>query len=91
MRGTKGRSDLVVGGDRTEVPGVEIIKLPNKEVDIVRGESVVFLKIVESDKRKSSGEVPPENMNRGAGVLGRTNNVYHRGIKGEGRRNMDLD
>ena len=43
MRGTKGRGDLVIGVDRTEVLGMEIVQLPNKKADVVRGEGVVFL------------------------------------------------
>ena len=60
---------------------MEIVQLPNKEVDIVRGECVVLLKIVKSNKGESSWEVPPKNMKRGARVLGRTNNMHHQVLK----------
>ena len=87
----KGRGNLIVRSDRAEVPGVEVVELPNKEIDVVRGEGVVLLEIIEGDKRKSGWEVPPKNMNGGTGVLGRANDVHHRGVKGEGRGNVDLD
>ena len=76
-RRTKGGSDLIVGGDGTEIPSMEIVQLPNKEIDVVRGECVVLLKIVKSDEGESSQEVPPKNMKRGARVLGRTNDMHH--------------
>ena len=34
----KGGSDLIEGGDGTEVPSMEIVQLPNKKVDVVRGD-----------------------------------------------------
>ena len=90
-RRAKGGSDLIVGGDGTEIPGVEIVQLPNKEVDVVRGECVVLLKIVESDEGKSIWEVPPTNMKRRTRVLGGTNDMHHRGVKRKGWRDMDLN
>ena len=48
-RGMKG-GDSVVGGDGAEVPSMEIVQLPNKEIDVVRGECVVLLKIIESNE-----------------------------------------
>ena len=38
MRRAKGRGDLIVGGDWAKVPGVKVIELPNKKVEVVRGE-----------------------------------------------------
>ena len=90
-RRTKGGGNLIVGSDRAEVPGVEVVELPNKEIDVVRGERVVLLEIIEGDKRKSGWEIPPKDMNGGTGVLRRANDVHHRGVKGESRGNVDLD
>ena len=49
------------------------------------------MQIIESDERKSSGEVPPEDMNGRARVLGRTNDVHHWGVEREGRGDVDLN
>ena len=90
MRRMKGRGHLIIRGDWSKVSGVEIIQLPNKKVDIVRREVVVFLQVVKSNKGKSSGKIPPKDVNRETGVLRRANNMHHQGVKGEGRRNMNL-
>ena len=65
--------------------------MPNKEVDVVRGKSVVLLQIIKSVKREGSRKIPPEDVDGGTGVLGRMNDVHYWGIGGEGRRNMNLD
>ena len=49
------------------------------------------MKIVESDEGKSSWEIPPKNMEGRARVLGRANNMHHRGVKREGWRNVNLN
>ena len=38
MRRTERRSNLIIRSDWVEVPGVEVIQLPNKKVDVVRGD-----------------------------------------------------
>ena len=83
-RRTKGGGHSIVGSDRSEITGVEIVELANKKVDVVRGELIVLLQIIESDDWESGREIPPEDVNRGAGVLGRANNVYHWSVKREG-------
>ena len=65
--------------------------MSNKEVDVVRGKSVVLLQIIKSVKREGSRKIPPEDVDGGAGVLGRANDMHHWGVKGEGRRNMNLN
>ena len=47
-RGTKRRGDLIIGSDWVDIPGVEIIQLPNKKVDVVRGDQVVLLQVIEN-------------------------------------------
>ena len=49
------------------------------------------MEIVESNEGKSGRKVPPKDMNGGARVLRRANNVHHRGVKREGRGNMNLN
>ena len=49
------------------------------------------MKIVESDEGKSSWEIPPKNMEGGARVLGRANDMHHQGVRREGWRNVNLD
>ena len=49
------------------------------------------MKIIESDEGKSSWEIPPENMERRARVLGGANNMHHRGVKREGWGNVNLN
>ena len=90
-RRAKGGSDLVVGSDGAEVPRMEIVQLPNEEVDVVRGECVVLLEIVKSDEGKSSWEIPPKDVERRTRVLGRMNDMHHRGVEGKGWRDMDLN
>ena len=90
-RRTEGGSNLIVRSDRVEVPSIEVVELPDKEIDVVRGERVVFLKIIKSDERKSGWEVPPKDVDGRARVLRRTNDVHHRGVKGEGGRDVNLD
>ena len=85
------RSNLIVRGDRAKVAGVEVVELPNEEIDVVRGERVVLLEIIEGDKRKGGWKIPPENMNGWARVLGGTNDVHYWGIKGKGRRDVNLN
>ena len=49
------------------------------------------MKIVESDEGKSGWKIPPKNVDRRAGVLGRANDVHHRGVKGKGGGNVNLN
>ena len=49
------------------------------------------MQVIESNEGKSGWKIPPKDMKRRARVLGRTNNVHHRGVKRKGWRNMDLD
>ena len=49
------------------------------------------MKIVESDEGKSGRKIPPKDMNGRTRVLGRANDVHHRGIKGEGGGDVDLN
>ena len=49
------------------------------------------MKIVESDEGKSGQKVPPKDMNRRTRVLGRTNDMHHRGVKGKGGGDVDLN
>ena len=49
------------------------------------------MQIIESGERKSGGEIPPKNMNGRAGVLGRVDDVHHRGVKGKGGGDVDLN
>ena len=90
-RRAEGGSHPIVWGDGSEVSGVEVVQLANKKVDVVRGEGIVLLQIVESDERESSGEIPPKNMNGGARVLRGTNNMHHWGVEGKGWGNMNLN
>ena len=90
-RRAKGRSDLIVGDDGAEVLSMEVVQLPNEKVNVVRGEGIVFLQIIKSDKGESGREIPPEDMNGRARVLGGVNDMHHRGVKREGRGDMDLD
>ena len=87
----KGRGDLVVGGDRPKVAGVEVVELSNEKVDIFRGEGVVLLQVIKSNKGKGSREIPPKDVKRGARVLGGTNNMHHWDVERKGRRDMDLN
>ena len=77
----KGGSNLVVGGNGAKVAGVEVVQLPNKEVNVVRGEGVVLLQIIEGNKREGSRKIPPKDMNGRARVLGRVNDVYYGRLK----------
>ena len=90
MRRVKGRGNTVVGGDRPKVVGMEVVELSNEKINVVRREGVVLLQIIESDKGKSSGKIPPKDVNGGAGVLRGANDMHHRGVKGESRRDMNL-
>ena len=87
-RRTEGGGNLIVRSDWVEVPGMEVVKLSNKEVDVVRGERIVLLEIIKGDERKSGWEVPPKDMDGRAGVLGGVNDVHHRGVEREGRREI---
>ena len=49
------------------------------------------MQIIKSDERKSGREIPPKDMNGRAGVLGRADDVHHRGVKGKGGGNVDLN
>ena len=49
------------------------------------------MKIIESDEGKSGWEIPPKDMEGRARVLGRTNNMHHRGVEGESGGNMNLN
>ena len=89
-RGVKRRGHLVVWSDGPKVTSVKIVELTNKKIDVVRGELIVLLQIIESDDGESGREVPPEDVNRRAGVLGRTNDVHYWSVKGEGWRNVNL-
>ena len=91
MRRTKRRGYPIVRGDRSEVSSVEIVQLPNEKVDVVRGEGVVFLQVVESNEGKSGRKIPPKDVNRRARVLGGVNNMHHWGVEGKGRGDMNLD
>ena len=84
------RGNLVVRGDGTEVLSVEVIQLANEEVNVVRGQSVILLQIIEGNKRESSREIPPKDMNGRAGVLGRMNDMYYWEVEGEGWGDVDL-
>ena len=88
-RGTKGRSDLVVGGDRAEVPGMEVIQLPNKKVDIVRGDQVILLQIIKGRRGEGCRKIPPENVDRGARVLRRAHDMHCQGVEEKGWRDMN--
>ena len=77
MRRAKRRGHSVVWSDRPKVAGVKIVELANKEVDVVRGELVVLLQVIESDDWKSGWKIPPKNVNRRAGVLGRMNDMHY--------------
>ena len=90
-RRAKGRGHSIVWGDGSEVSGVEVVQLANKKVDVVRGEGIVLLQIVESDKGKSSRKIPPKDMNGGARVLRGANDLHHRSVEGKGWGNMDLN
>ena len=90
-RRTKGRGDSIVRGYGPKVASVEVVELTNKKVNVVRREGIVLLKIVESDEGESGWKVPPKNVNGGARVLGRTDDMHHRGIKGKGWRDMYLN
>ena len=70
---------------------MEIVQLPNKEINIVRGECVILLKIVESNEGKSGWKVPPKNMERRARILRGANDMHHWGVKREGWGNMNLN
>ena len=90
-RRAKGRSHPIVWGDGSEVSGVEVVQLANKKVDVVRGERIVLLQIVESDERKGSRKIPPKDVNGGARVLRGANDMHHWGVEGKGWGNMDLN
>ena len=90
-RGVERRSDLIVGSDWAEVSGMEVVQLPNKKVDVVRGDKIVLLQIVESRGREGCREIPPEDVNGRARVLGRAHNMHHRGVKRKGRGKMNLN
>ena len=49
------------------------------------------MKVIESDEGEGGRKIPPKDMNRRTGVLGRVNNVHHRGVKRKGWGNVDLD
>ena len=86
--GTKRGSNLVIGRNGTKVMDVEIIQLPNKKVDVVWGNRIVLLEVIEGNKRKGSRKIPPEDVNGGARVLGRCYDVNDRVLKGESRGNI---
>ena len=77
MRGAKGRGNLVAGGDGSKVVSVEVVELSNEKINVVRGEGVVLLQVIESDEGKSSRKIPPKDMNGGAGVLRGMDNMHH--------------
>ena len=85
------RGDLVVWSDGTKVVGVEVVQLPNKEVNVVWRYQVVLLKIIQSDERKSHREIPPEDVNGRARVLGGSNDMNDGILKGKGRGNVDMN
>ena len=66
----KGGGDLIVRSDGAEESGMEVIQLPNENIDVVRGNRVVLLQIVEGNERESSREIPPKDVDGRAGVLG---------------------
>ena len=90
-RRTKGGGHPIVWGNGSEVPGMEVVQLANEKVDVVRGERIVLLQIVESDERESSRKVPPKNMNGGARVLRGANDVHYWGVERKGWGNVNLD
>ena len=90
-RRSKGRGHPIVGGDGSEVPGVKVVQLANEKINVVRGEGVVFLQIIKRDEGEGSWKIPPKDVNGGAGVLRRLNDVHHRGVKGKGRGDMNLN
>ena len=90
-RRTEKRGDLIVGGDRTEVPVVEVVQLTNKKVNVVRGKSVVLLQVIKGDNGKSSREIPPKDVNGGAGVLRRMNDVYYWKVERESWGDVNLN
>ena len=75
-RETERGGNLVVGGDGTIEPGVEIVQLPNAKIDVVKEDGVVLLQVIEGDKGKSSREIPPKDVDGRAGVLGRAHNMH---------------
>ena len=89
-RRAKRRGHSVVWSDRPEVAGMKIVKLANKEIDVVRGELVVLLQVIESDDWKSGWKIPPKDVNRRAGVLGGTNDMHYRSVEREGGRDVNL-
>ena len=84
-------SDLIVGSDWVEASGMEVVQLPNEEINVVRGNEIVLLQIIESRGRESCREVPPKDMNGRAGVLGGAHNMHHRSVKRKGRGNVNLN
>ena len=70
---------------------MEVVQLPNKKVNVVRGDQVVFLQVVESCRREGCREIPPKNVNGRAGILRRAHDMHYRGVKGEGWGDMNLD
>ena len=77
------RGDSVVGSDGTKVLGMEIVQLPNKEVNIFWRDRVILLKVIKSNEGEGSRKIPPENVNGRAGVLERGYNVNDRVLAGE--------
>ena len=49
------------------------------------------MQIIEGDERESSREIPPKDVNGGAGVLRGANNMHHWGVKRKGWRDMYLN
>ena len=90
-RRTKGGGHPIVWGDGSKVPGMEVVQLANEKVDVVRGERIVLLQIVESDEGESSRKVPPRDMNGGARVLRRANDVHHWGVERKSWGNVNLN
>ena len=90
-RRAKRGSDSVVRGDGPKVASMEVVQLANKKIDVVRGEGIVLLQIIKRNEREGSREIPPKDMNGGAGVLRRSNDVHHRGVKRKGRGDVNLN
>ena len=90
-RRAKGRSHPIVWGDGSEVSGVEVVQLANKKVNVVRGERIVLLQIVESDEGKGSRKIPPKDVNGGARVLRGANDMHHWGVERKGWGDVNLN
>ena len=55
-RRSKRGGDLVVGSDGAKELSMEIVQLPNKKVDVVRGDRIVLLQIIKG-RRGDEGRV----------------------------------